>query len=309
MTLSMKSPKTIDEQILLLQQRGMLIEDQALARAALQQHNYYRLSGYWYHLYQEPDIFKEGTSFNQVIRLYEFDRELRLLLFEALEKIETFCRAQITYTFSHLHGADGHYNETNFLWQPHYQTFLSYLENQMLNNKDNAFVTHNSSKYGGKMPIWCVAEIISFTKLSMFYNNLHPWDQKRIADDINHEVVCLANWLHCLSVLRNRCAHYSRLYNRTLSPPIRIGPRTMKKYPEIKNDSLFAYVIVISRILPTAADAETFLKCLIKIVSVWSSYLHLPAIGFPQNWETLLNTKKVIGRLDLSPNTSTPLIP
>ena len=96
--------KTIDEQIELLRYRGMTIADDEVARHALETLGYYRLSGYWYsfreHAPEEAlgcrsDLFIPGTSFDQVIRLYDFDTQLRFTIFEELTKIEVSLRAII----------------------------------------------------------------------------------------------------------------------------------------------------------------------------------------------------------------------
>lgn len=97
-----KPPITICEQVALLKSRGLIIDDEMRATHWLETTSYYRLSGYMYPFLadKERHIYKRGAKFDDVIGLYLFDRELRLLVFGAIEKIEVAVRAQIAYQYS-----------------------------------------------------------------------------------------------------------------------------------------------------------------------------------------------------------------
>lgn len=86
-----KQPLTVDEQIAQLIERGLSISDSNLASHFLSHISYYRLAGYWWPMQSEPKedhVFKPGSKFEDVISLYNFDRELRIIIFDAIEKIE-----------------------------------------------------------------------------------------------------------------------------------------------------------------------------------------------------------------------------
>lgn len=92
-----KPPASIDQQIDLLVQRGMDVPDRQRAAHYLRHLNYYRLRGYW--LPFESGIadngdhrFQAGTMFEHVLERYVFDRELRLLVMDAIERIEVSVR-------------------------------------------------------------------------------------------------------------------------------------------------------------------------------------------------------------------------
>ena len=92
-----KRALSIDEQINLLSNRGLLIEDLDFARETLSNVSYFRLSGYWWSMQSDKEnhIFKPNSKFSDVVLLYNFDTELRNLLFEVIEKIEISLRTKL----------------------------------------------------------------------------------------------------------------------------------------------------------------------------------------------------------------------
>lgn len=101
----------VSDQLALIKSRGMIISDDALAEAYLNRIGYYRLSGYWYP-YRESggtgaslavgDKFRTGTKFSEVVELYVFDKKLRLLMMDVIERIEIALRVQITLELGKL---------------------------------------------------------------------------------------------------------------------------------------------------------------------------------------------------------------
>ena len=102
----LKGPTTVPEQIQLLKSRGLTIDDENLAVQYLSHVSYYRLGEYWYSLQSDKEnhIFKPQSVFSDVIFLYEFDRELRMLLFDVIERIEISLRTKLIYHLSHEFG-------------------------------------------------------------------------------------------------------------------------------------------------------------------------------------------------------------
>ena len=91
----------------LLQSRGLTIADTAKAERYLEFIGYYRLSAYMYPLLQMPKEqhrYKPNTTFNQVMMLYRFDKKLRLLIFNEIEKIEVAVRSAIVNIGSDMTG-------------------------------------------------------------------------------------------------------------------------------------------------------------------------------------------------------------
>ena len=102
----LKVPKTYEEQVSILKERGLHIESEQKAIDVLKRINYYRLTAYGLTLKtsDKADQYKSGTSFEHILKLYEFDKELRLLLLDAIESIETAFRAHIAYYHAHAYG-------------------------------------------------------------------------------------------------------------------------------------------------------------------------------------------------------------
>ena len=104
-----KPALTYDQQIHLLRSRGLLVADEPMARRCLTHHNYYRLSAYRFPLSELTDShqFLPGTTFEQLWGLYCFDGALRLLVTEAVKRVEISTRSRVAYEFGHAYGETG----------------------------------------------------------------------------------------------------------------------------------------------------------------------------------------------------------
>ncbi|MDO6481870.1 Abi family protein [Shimia thalassica] len=150
----MKDWKSIDDQLELLNSRGMAISEPARAKKALERFGYYRLSGYWYPFKQKnedgtiSDQFIADTHMSETVDLYVFDKKLRLLALDALERIELALQVDVAYYFgrrdpcAHLKPdllqqkfvRNGRYEK----WEERYRTFER-------RSSKTAFVKHNGS--------------------------------------------------------------------------------------------------------------------------------------------------------------------
>ena len=106
-----KPALTIEQQIDLLVSRGLTIPDRDKALHYLNYIGYHRLSGYFLTFQQnapgvESHSFKKGVTFKDILDIYIFDRELRLLVMDAIERIEVAFRACISNTIQ-LGGRSG----------------------------------------------------------------------------------------------------------------------------------------------------------------------------------------------------------
>jgi abortive infection bacteriophage resistance protein len=218
-----KPATTHAQQVALLQQRGMVIDDPAAAEFYLQHLNYYRLGAYWlpFEADHATHTFKPSTHFAQVLDLYVFDRELRLLVLDAIERVEVSVRSQWAYQLAHQHGPHAHLDVT-LAFKPHlWQTNIDKLSDEV-GRSDEAFIKHLQNTYSESLPpVWAVCEVMSLGLLSRWYNNLKPMPTRRaIAAAYGVDEKVLESWLRHLSLVRNTCAHHSRLWNRefTITP-------------------------------------------------------------------------------------------
>lgn len=197
---------TVAQQIALIQGRGMTITDIPKASSYLERIGYYRLSGYWYPYRDSStdpatgipvvrDQFKAGTHFSEIVDLYVFDKMLRLLMLDVIERIEIALRVQITLQLgqygscahldpNHLHG--------NFSRRPDPKTgqirhreWMRRVEEAFDQSKED-FAKHFRTKYAGSdPPIWIAAEAWDFGAMSVLFGGLNKNDQQAIAQKFN----------------------------------------------------------------------------------------------------------------------------
>lgn len=214
-----KPPKTYEEQLDLLIQRGMLVEDRAHSLHYLSHLNYYRLAAYWLTFEQDHNThrFQPDTSFNMVLEHYIFDRELRLLVMDAIERVEVSVRAQWAYRLAHAYGAHAHLDPALFKpgWR-HGENVVALKET--VRQSSETFVSHFRGYDDELPPLWVTCEIMTFGQLSRWYANLrHSRDRNAVAHVYDLDEANLVSFLHHLSTVRNYCAHHSRLWNRVFT--------------------------------------------------------------------------------------------
>lgn len=197
----LKPPTTFEEQIEKLHQRNLIIEDKDFALDTLSKVNYYRFSAYLLPFKQLSDgCYREGSSFNKIYRLYEFDRKMRNILSSAIEPIEVLLKTKIAYHHAHKYGAEGYTVFENFERQDWHIKFMTEFNDTVQRNNKTLFVKHHIDKYGAHFPIWVSVELFSFGMLSRFYANMKPEDRKQIAKGIfNTGPEHLGSWLVCLT--------------------------------------------------------------------------------------------------------------
>ena len=288
-----KTPLTFEQQLQQLKERGLIIDDDDLALFHLKTISYYRLSAYWhpFRKTEQDDVlsddFEEGTQFTEVIRLYEFDRRLRLLVMDAIERIEVYARTLFTYHIGHKYGAFGHTRAANFHHDFDHTPWLEKLEEDAARSKDE-FITHYKNKYAGfpTLPIWMVTEVMSLSSLSRGYRGLKNDDKKIISDEFALHHRCLADWFHTLTYIRNICSHHGRLWNRELA--IRPGMMRARAWnPPVspRNDRVFYILLIIRYLLRKAYISDKWKEqCDNLLRPIAKDGKWRAAMGIPENW-------------------------
>lgn len=210
---------TFDEQVAQLESRGMVIGDLGRAERYLSHLNYYRLAAYWlpFEETHSPHRFKADTQFNTVLEHYILDRELRLLVMDAIERIEVSLRTQWAYYLSHTHGTHAHLDQSLHIpnrgrWN--YSENVRKLKNEVRQSSE-VFIRHFDQYDEELPPLWVVCEVMTLGQLSRWYRNLrHRRDRNSIAKVYGFDEKNLTSFLHNLSIVRNTCAHHARLWNR-----------------------------------------------------------------------------------------------
>lgn len=307
-----KPHKTYQQQIDILVSRGMFIKDIKRAKRKLSHIGYYRLSGYWYIARKEAansnpnklnkrlDNFQEGTIFEDFYNLYLFDKDIRLHLFCGIERIENYLKAIIAYELGKSNPC-AHLNKNFFkVDKPKYNhKFAEYrkkLESKIVNSKDD-FIKWNYENYKN-IPIWVATEIWDFGMLSNFYQILkHNYQQSictrlGITDSTKH----LENCLHTLNIIRNKCAHNSRLWNYSVKPPI--SPRLLNnlEIDSLQDYSLTRLKAVILAIWSLTTRFSKNSDWLIKMVKLLEQKPNIPNVNY-YNMGFFNNDLKVLYQL------------
>lgn len=291
-----KLPTTIDEQIALLEGRGMHIGNVRLARKYLSHISYYRLVGYWYPMFadKETHVFKPNSKFEDAIALYNFDHQLRMLLFDVIEKIEISLRTKLIYHLSHEFDAWWFQNHEIFINTKELVKTLFNLHEEIDRSKD-LFIKDHQRKYKDDArfpPAWKTLELTSFGSLSKLYGNLkHTVKSKDIIAKeygaVNHTY--LPSWLQSIAQIRNFCAHHSRLWNKNLpgAPKLLSSPPNswlaeVPKHHEFQK--LYIHMCLMKYLLNVIQPNNQFT---VRLVGLMAEYPGVDpnALGFKLNWE------------------------
>lgn len=285
-----KAALTYQQQLQQLLDRGLHVPDKELLLHLLEVKSYYRLSGYWYPLLEDKTNheFKEGASFNIAYQMYCFDRELRQLIIDEIEKIEIAVRAKVVYIMSHSKGAYWYTNSSLFSNVLTHSRTINKIGSEF-SRSDAKFIRAFKEKYSNPLPpSWTAFEIITLGTLSTLYKNLKPGRDKRdIANFFGLHDRTFQSWLHSIVYVRNLCAHHSRLWNRELriSPNI---PRKLKlnwlQQNNVTNNKLFIVLCIINYLLCTVDSENRFSETLKKLLIKYPC-IDTVAMGFPENWE------------------------
>lgn len=298
MSQEVKPFKTIEEQISILEDRGLKIDDEEVAKKFLANLNYYRLSAYTLTL-RKDNHFYANVYFSDVMQIYRFDMELRAALMYLLESIEVSMRTYIGYYHAKAFGALGYYKEESFENVDRFHRFESDYKSAIEEYEDKeVFVKHHNDIYDGKFPIWVLVELLTFGSLSRLFKNLTSEVRDEICRNnygkINDEYI--GNWLQGCTILRNICAHRGRLFNRQIPFSLRLGKKDKQIFKE-KNISinkatkqLFAYLIVMKKMITDECVWNTFTSRLFDLKNKYQ-FVRLDYYGFTEDWEEILGIK------------------
>lgn len=220
MKTSFTKPYSSPEQIVqILKSRGMLMDDEHKVENYLLNIGYHRLSAYIYPFYKSPKsdlMLKEGTTFEQVLTLYRFDKKLRILLFNEIEKIEVAIRSVLANIGCQELG------DRYWITKPEYfanadrfnQT-LAVIEKELASSKEDYIEDFRRNYVENYPPAWMITEVLSFGNLNYIYSNIaNNRLMKRIGDYFGLKPQVFTSWLTVLANLRNMCCHHARVWNR-----------------------------------------------------------------------------------------------
>jgi len=283
----MKKPLTFDELLLLMKSRGLEITDEDKCLDFLRSVNYYWLSAYFLPFKQKDNTYLPGTTFEKVHSIFEFDRKLRALLLLIIEDIELYLRAQFAYHSAHTHGSTAYLGKEHYNDKLHnHDVFKKAVEAAIHNNRNTPIVQHHNAKYGGVFPVWVIVDFLSIGNLSYFFADWLVEDKKHVAKMLfNTTYPFLDSWMKCITVLRNRCAHYSRLYFSMFTDTPKIPTAIQYKC----TGRVYDQILMLKFLYPHKEKwNSSFMLLLRTLVSEYKNSISLEHIGFPDNWYVLL---------------------
>ena len=287
-----KQPIALLQQLKLLEQRGLIIQNEEIALSQLQSISYFRLASYW-HSMEVPNSdkhqFLPNSNFDDVIELYQFDKKLRTLVFTSIQDIEIALRTRIIQCFSLKYGAFWFMDVRLFKNESIFAACLENIQKEV-NRSNEDFLKEHFKKYDEPSlpPVWKTMEVISFGTLSKLYCNFNDTGvKKQVAKSFGlPQYLYLESWMKCASVLRNYCAHHARLWNRRFP----IMPQLPKRLPLkwigtncIRPIKLYAQLCCLAY-WEQSINPNSQFKSGIKTLLSNTPQTTLKAMGFPANW-------------------------
>ncbi len=309
-----------DQQIDKLVGRGLEVSDRTAAIDALKLVGYYRLSAYLHSFRplkadgdrrhdERLNFYFPGSTFEQVIQLWMFDRSLRLVLLDGLEQFEIALRTSLAYNAGMLDAFIHHLPEllteeftrpqmtTGSQRQSSYDRWLMGYLARVDSSKNEAFVKWFDHKHDGQLPIWVAIELFEFGQTSRLIQGLPLGTRRKISEDFGFDTQKnFGSWIASLNGIRNFCAHHSRLWNRSLTAAA-ARPKNgaipdldhLRNLDEVSRVKIYAPVAVLAWLL---SRNELGKEWKTRLRAVLESFPNIPNgslsnAGFPEDWRQL----------------------
>jgi abortive infection bacteriophage resistance protein len=291
-----KPPTSFSEQVERLAGRGLIIPDKSKAEFYLSQLNYYRFSAYCLPFEQDHvnHDFQVMTYFDDVLNLYIFDRELRLLVLDAIERIEVSLRTQLAYHLSHNHQTAHPQLKPELFHNPIiYGASIKRLEIDISRSREE-FIKHLKNKYEElQPPIWAVVELMTMGQLSKWFSNIKSRaDRQAISRVYGLDEKIMTSLCEHLSLVRNHAAHHARLWNRdfTKTPMLprqgdKILINSLFKLPDTVRHlrKLYNTFVLLAYLMNTICGKNHWAGRLKKLINCHN--IDARKMGFPADWE------------------------
>jgi abortive infection bacteriophage resistance protein len=300
---------SLDDQLVLLKQRGLQVTDDVAAKEFLRHNGYYRLSAYWYPFREivgshRSDNFLPNSKFEDVRDLCSFDKKFKLLLLDAIEGVEIAVRAEIALllgasdTFAHI---NPNFFRPSFikldpLGKTKHQEWLKKFNGSVNRSKDE-FVLHHERKYGNRstLPIWIAIELWDFGLLSHFYSGMDTTHCISVATRFSiSNWKFMASWLRSLNYVRNVIAHHGRLWNLNLveSPSLPSRRGLMADFDALVplhsvNTRIYSICCILSHFSKSINQRSSWSQRLTEFINSFPAmpYISVQDMGFPTNWQ------------------------
>lgn len=302
-----KDALTLDALVDRLAVRELSITDRGRTSRYLRHIGYYRLSPYAipFQLGGSDHVFRDGTAFDDLLDLYVFDRELRLLVMDALERVEVAVRAALTDHMSTAYD-DPHWytNPVHFLDRGKHSRLLQIVrktcEDRLRGSPDawqdalvhRSALEHYLTTYGSPElpPSWLMLETLTIGQVESTISNLRRSHRTAVAKSIGLNDPVLASWMRTYLRVRNVCAHHGRLWNVGLGvyPAIPTSSaiswlRRPDALPKRSEKRLYPVLVSLQSALDTISPGSSWARRLHELLST-RPRMNLVGMGVPEGW-------------------------
>ncbi|MDD6483974.1 MAG: Abi family protein [Clostridiales bacterium] len=283
--------KTIDEQLNILIDRGLIIENKDKAKKFLLHNNYYRVIGYSLTLCKH-DIFSKNVSFGNIVDIYSFDHELRHILLKYIEIIEVAFKSVYAYKLTKKHGTLGYLNASLFTDTEKYNKIMEKSQKQkQISLYHESYIRHFMHS---DIPFEAYVDLLTISDISILYSISETNIKQEVATEFG---LCmkrggeiLGNFMHSITIIRNLCAHGGRLFNRLFEqkPSLNRSEQALliKRSNIIDNSHLYGFIIIMRRLL----SDDRFLELKNNIIELTQKYpfVSMRYYGFRDDWKDVL---------------------
>lgn len=292
--MAQKEYKSLDEQIAILKSRGLNIPDEAAAKQFLYQNNYYRVSGYSLTL-RKHDVFAKSATFQNIVDIYDFDHELRHILLKYIEIIEVAVKSIYSHEFTKVHGATGYLDASHFSDSTKHAVILAKAEAQKTSRLPHeAYLKHFVEELKQEVPLWAYVDLLTISDISFLYAISEPAIKTAVANALGitkQGDYLVGRFMHSMTIIRNLCAHGSRLYNRLFEQKPNLNKKELALLRKdatgtVDNAHLFGFILIMRRLL-SAEDFQA-LKAEIIALTIKIPFVEMKYYGFPDNWQNLI---------------------
>ena len=291
---------TIAQQVQSYIDAGMVITSRADVEKTLKSVGFYRLRGYSFHLYDNTSKkYVPGTKFEDILKLYQFDQELSALIFSMISKIEVALRVRLVESLL-VHGEPLVLQDSSiFKEKKRYWQNMSTVASEIARSND-VFIKHNFDNHDGEVPVWAIVEVLSFGTLSKIIKNLktgvgssysilatnYQYKSKK-GNLVNPSQKMLTSWLQSVSILRNMCAHNSRIYNRTIHTTPEILDAD-KVTPLPVHNGLYQILLAMKYLRSSDEEWTVFVDDFDNLIKSYNGIVNFAAMNLPSDWKVHL---------------------
>ena len=308
--------KVIDDQIQKLKDKGLTFKNEEMARKIILRENYYNITEGYENVFidlksssQNHQIYEEFTYFEELYATYQFDRNLKELILDYMNRLEINIKSYVAYAFSNQYGDIDYLKRENFDSNKKYDNEFNKLQTQIHEQLTRNFQNKNSGikKFydaNHKIPLWILVQVFTFGTITNFYCLMKIEQKQEVAQAFQISPYHLGTYLKMLNIVRNICAHGDILFNIRLHYKIKARDcnyHELLAIPKVNNNyicglnDLFSIIILLKKLLSKEDFEELFSKMEQLLKQAEQKLDHfsycnlLVMMGFPQNYNKLKN--------------------